>query len=101
MPQPTRALEAFEQLNYCALSAGNGAGLRGEIAELQKLASSFTPPKPLVLTEWLARPAQPLAAAYPVIRDSTVAAYNWALVFVNCTTGWQKPVVSPRNGVTA
>lgn len=71
---------------------GNGAGLQSEIAEVQKIANSFTPPKPLVLTEWLARPAQPVAAAYPVIRDNGVAGYNWALTFVNCTTGWAKPV---------
>ena len=64
---------------------------QGEIEQIQKLANTFTPPKPLVLTEWLARPAQPLASAYPVILEGKVAAYNWALVFVNCSTGWAKP----------
>ena len=65
---------------------------QGEIEQIQKLANTFSPPKPLVLTEWLARPAQPLASAYPVILKGKVAAYNWALVFVNCSTGWAKPV---------
>jgi hypothetical protein len=71
----------------------NGGGLHGEINEVQKYVNKFNPPKQLVLTEWLARPAQPLAAAYPVIRDSGVAAYNWALIIVDCTTHWNRPVV--------
>ena len=71
----------------------NGGGLHGEIKELQKYVNKFNPPKQLVLTEWLARPAQPLASAYPVIRDSGVAAYNWALIIVDCTTHWNRPVV--------
>ena len=71
----------------------NGGGLHGEINELKKYVDKFTPPKQLVLTEWLARPAQPLASAYPVIRDSGVVGYNWALVIVDCTTHWARPVV--------
>ena len=70
----------------------NGGGLYGEIHELQKYVNNFTPPKQLVLTEWLARPAQPLAAAYPVIRDNGVAAYAWALIIVDCTSHWNRPV---------
>ena len=71
----------------------NGGGLHSEIKELQKYVNKeFNPPKQLVLTEWLARPAQPLAAAFPVIRDNGVAAYNWALVIVDCTTHWNRPV---------
>ena len=50
----------------------NGAGLESEILRVQQIANTFSPPKSLVLTEWLARPAQPLAAAYPVIRDHKV-----------------------------
>lgn len=38
----------------------NGGGLQGEITQLQKISNSFSPPKPLILTEWLARPAQPV-----------------------------------------
>jgi len=70
----------------------NGGGLHGEINELQKYVNKFTPPKQLVLTEWLARPAQPLASAYPVLRDNAVAGYNWALVIVDCTTHWNRPL---------
>ena len=73
--------------------ADNGGGLHGEINELQKYVNKFTPPKQLVLTEWLARPAMPLAGAYPVIRDAGVAGYLWALVIVDCTTHWNRPVV--------
>ena len=71
----------------------NGAGLYGEILELQKYVNKFRPPKQLVLTEWLARPAQPVAAAYPVLRDNGVAAYNWALIIVDCTSHWNRPIV--------
>ena len=72
---------------------GNGGGLHGEIRELQKYVNNkFNPPKQLVLTEWLARPAQPLASAFPVLRDNGVAGYNWALVIVDCTTHWNRPV---------
>jgi hypothetical protein len=71
----------------------NGGGLYGEINELQKYVNKFDPPKQLVLTEWHARPAQPLAAAYPVIRDNKVAAYMWALVIVDCTSHWNRPLV--------
>lgn len=70
----------------------NGGGLYGEINELQKYVNKFSPPKQLVLTEWFGRPAQPLAAAYPVIRDNGVAGYLWALVIVDCTTHWNRPV---------
>lgn len=55
--------------------------------------NKFHPPKQLVLTEWLARPAQPVAAAYPVLRDNGVAAYNWALIIVDCTSHWNRPIV--------
>lgn len=71
---------------------GNGAGLSGEIQEIQKYVNKFNPPKQMVITEWLARPAQPLASAYPVLRDNKVAAYNWALTLMNCTTKWANPV---------
>jgi hypothetical protein len=71
----------------------NGGGLYGEIFELQKYVNKFNPPKQLVLTEYHARPAQPLAAAYPVIRDNKVAAYSWALIIVDCTTHWNRPLV--------
>jgi hypothetical protein len=71
----------------------NGGGLYGEINELQKYVNKFDPPKQLVLTEWLARPAQPLAAAYPVIRSNGVAGYLWALVIVDCTSHWNRPLV--------
>jgi hypothetical protein len=71
----------------------NGGGLYGEIKELQKYVNKkFNPPKQLVLTEWLARPAQPVASAYPVLRDNGVAAYNWALVIVDCTSHWNRPL---------
>lgn len=71
----------------------NGGGLYGEIKELQKYVNKkFNPPKQLVLTEWLARPAQPVASAYPVLRDNGVAGYNWALIIVDCTTHWNRPV---------
>lgn len=83
---------ATTSLNWhCYNGAGNGGGIQSEIDQIQRIADTFTPPKPLILTEWLARPAQPLVGAYPVIRDSKVSAYNWALVFDNCTTGWDKP----------
>ena len=64
----------------------NGGGLYGEINEVQKYVNRFNPPKQLVLSEFLARPAQPLAAALPVLRDNGVAAYSWALIIVDCTT---------------
>ena len=70
----------------------NGGGLYGEINELQKYVNKFSPPKQLVVTEWLARPAQPLASAYPVLRDNNVAGYSWALVIVDCTSHWNRPV---------
>ncbi|CAK0873485.1 unnamed protein product [Prorocentrum cordatum] len=71
----------------------NGGGLEQEISILKGVAAKFNPPKPLMLTEWHSRPTQPLAAAYPVIRDNQVAAsYIWALVIVNSTSRWHLPV---------
>tara|TARA_B110000208_G_scaffold160160_1_gene195175 strand:- start:28 stop:3396 length:3369 start_codon:yes stop_codon:yes gene_type:complete len=70
----------------------NGGGLYGEINELQKYVNKFSPPKQLVLTEYLARPAQPLTSAYPVLRDNSVAGYAWALIIVDCTSHWNRPV---------
>ena len=74
----------WEVVTYASLSTtlnwhsynggGNGAGLQAEIDNLTTLANSFSPPKPLLLTEWHARPAQPMAAAMPVIRDNGVGA---------------------------
>lgn len=71
----------------------NGGGLQGEINEVQKYMNKFSQPKQLIVTEWLARPAQPLASAYPVLRDSAVVGYAWALIIVDCTTHWGRPVV--------
>lgn len=72
----------------------NGGGLQGEIEEVQKYMNKFNPPKQLVVSEWLARPAQPLASAYPVLRDNHVVGYAWALVIVDCTTHWNRPLIS-------
>jgi hypothetical protein len=80
----------WEVVTYASLSTtlnwhsynggGNGAGLQAEIDNLTTLANSFSPPKPLLLTEWHARPAQPMAAAMPVIRDNGIGAFIWSLM---------------------
>lgn len=62
---------------HCYNGGGNGAALSTEIASLRAIAGA----KPLLLTEVIARPSQPLAAALPVVRASGVGVFIWALIF--------------------
>ena len=91
--QVTLVKDLVTTLNWHSYNGkDNGGGLYGEVHELQKYVNKFTPPKQLVLTEYLARPAQPLAAVFPVLRANGVAAYSWALIIVDCTSHWNMPV---------
>lgn len=62
---------------HCYNGAGNGAAVAAEIASMQAIAGV----KPLLLTEVIARPSQPLAAALPVARAAGVGVFIWALIF--------------------
>jgi len=76
----------------------NGGGFYSEIHYVSKYLNRFDTPKAMVLTEYHGRPAQPLAMALPVLREANrqlpggVAGYLWALVIVDCTTHWNRPV---------
>lgn len=62
---------------HCYNGGGNGLGLAGEIAAMKAIAGG----KQLLLTEVLARPSQPLAAALPTARAAGVGFFIWALMF--------------------
>jgi hypothetical protein len=62
---------------HCYDGGGNGAALVAEIDALRALADG----KQLLLTEVIARPSQPLAAALPVARAAGVGVFIWALIF--------------------
>jgi hypothetical protein len=71
---------------HCYNGGGNGAALAAEVQAMRSLAGG----KQLLLTEVLARPSQPLAAALPAARSAGVGFFIWALIFPP-GNWWAKP----------